>query len=110
MTTDRSPGEHPDLPNLTIDNYLAACRAGEMEFSVTEAAKIMGVSRAYLYRCMTYASVPADEFEEVLDTVRGNGLTSTTAVADEIKRRTGRAKQYEVRCPHCDGVLYTRTR
>lgn len=54
-----SPGEHShsDRPNFTIDDYLAMCKGGEAEFSVAEAARVMGVSRAYVYRCMLYASI-----------------------------------------------------
>ncbi|PZV38990.1 hypothetical protein [Mesorhizobium kowhaii] len=87
------------------------CNSGEAEFSIAEAARVMGVSRAYVYRCMPYASIPEDEFEAVLDHVRlTKGLTSTTAVADEIKRRTGKAKEYVETCPHCGGALRTRKR
>ncbi len=107
---DVPQGNTPHLPNFTIDDYLAMCRAGEAEFSLSEAARLTGMSRAYLYRCMVFASVSEEVFEEVLDDIRGKGLTSTTAVADEIKRRTGRAKQYDVCCPHCGGLLYSRNR
>lgn len=109
----RSPGEHPhsDQPNFTLDDYLGMCNSGEAEFSVAEAARVMGVSRAYVYRCMLFASIPEDEFEDVLAHVRATkGLNSTTAVADEIKRRTGKAKRYVESCPHCGGALRTRTR
>lgn len=107
-----SPGEHShsDQPNFTIEDYLQMCRDGEASFSIAEAARVMGVSRAYVYRCLLYASIPEDEFEEVLDAVRGAGLSSTTAVADEIKRRTGRAKEYAECCPNCGHVLRSRLR
>ena len=86
------------------------CRAGEAAFSIAEAARVMGKSRAYLYRAILFASIPEDEFEAVLDEVRAKGLTSETAVADEIKRRTGKAKEYVEACPHCGGVLRRRVR
>lgn len=106
------PGEHThaDRRNFTIEDYLGMCRDGEADFSIAEAARVMGVSRAYVYRTMLFASIPEDEFEVVLDHVRARGLTSTTAVADEIKRRTGRARAYAEHCPHCGGVIRTRTR
>lgn len=112
MTSTCSPGEHPhaEQRNFTLDDYLQMCRDGEANFSIAEAARTMGVSRAYLYRTMLFASIPEDEFEEVLDHVRERGLTSETAVADEIKRRTGKAKEYRVCCPHCGGLLRTRKR
>lgn len=112
MTDACSPGEHShsDRPNFTMEDYLQMCRDGEATFSISEAARVMGQSRAYVYRCLLFASIPEDEFEEVLDAVHKDGPASMTAVADEIKRRTGKAKTYEVRCPHCDGLLYTRER
>lgn len=114
MLTDTcSPGGHPhsDMPNFTIDDYLQMCRDGEARFSMSEAARVAGVSRAELYRWIALASIPESEFEDVLDNVvRKRGLTSTTAVADEIKRRTGKAKEHHECCPHCGGVLRTRNR
>jgi hypothetical protein len=104
------PRGTPPLRNFNIDDYLAMCRDGEAEFSVSEAARVMGVSRAYLYRCMDMAAAPDDEFEAALSSTLGKGQTTTTALADELSRRAGTAKAYDVRCPHCGGVLYTRTR
>ncbi|MER9403690.1 hypothetical protein NKI36_06460 [Mesorhizobium caraganae] len=83
---------------------------GEAKFSISEAARVMGVSRAYVYRCMLFASIPQDEFEAVLDLVGEKGLTSETAIADEIKRRTGKARVYTESCPHCGGELRRRVR
>ena len=107
-----SPGEHshPDRPNFTLEDWIAMCNSGEAKFSVAEAARVMGVSRAYVYRCMLYASIPEDAVRDVLDEVIAKGLTSTTAVADEIKRRTGKAKAYTETCPHCGGELRRRVR
>ena len=107
-----SPGEHShsDQPNFTLESYLAMCSAGEAKFAIAEAARVWGVSRAFVYRAMLYASIPADEFEDVLDATVGRGLFSPTAVADEIKRRTGKAKRYAECCPHCGGVVRYRER
>lgn len=107
-----SPGEHPhsDQPNFTLEDYIRMCNAGEARFSIAEAARVMGVSRAYVYRCMLFASIPEDEFEAVLDLVGEMGLTSETAIADEIKRRTGKARVYTESCPHCGGELRRRVR
>lgn len=100
-----------DRRNFTLDDYVQMCRDGEATFSIAEAARLTGVSRAFLYRCLTFASIPSDEFEAVLDDMyAGGSIPTTTAIADEIKRRTGKARQYHVRCPHCHGVLYTRNR
>jgi|GEM_PF-3286505 len=107
-----SPGEHShsDRPNFTLEDYLTMCNEAGRTASISEVARQMGVSRAYLYRCMLYASIPEDEFEAILDDVAAKGLISTTAVADEIKRRTGKAKPYIERCPHCKFELRRRRR
>ena len=99
---DCSPGEHPhsDRPNFTLEDYLAMCEAGEAEYSLSEVARLMGVSRMNLHRWMIMASVTDEEFEAVLADFESAGKRlSTTAIADEIKRRTGRARAYEERCP-----------
>ena len=107
------PGEHPhsDHPNFTLADYVRMCEDGEETYSHSEAARLMGVSRQTLYRYQIMASVSDDEFEAVLDDMRVRGKrVSTTAVSDEIKRRTGKARTYVERCPHCGGELRTRQR
>jgi hypothetical protein len=86
------------------------CRAGTAKFTMTEAARIVGVSRAELYRWIEIARISEAEFESVLDAVIERGLSSTTAMVDEIKRRSGRAKNYDECCPHCGEVIRTRRR
>jgi hypothetical protein len=108
-----SPGEHPhaDRPNYTADDYVRMCRDGEAEWSLSEYARLVGASRMYLHRCMIFASIPEAEFEQVLDDMYAGGKRpSTTAIADEIKRRTGRARRYVEKCPHCGGALRERMR
>ncbi len=108
-----SPGEHPhaDRPNYTADDYMQMCRDGEAKWSLSEYARLVGVSRMYLHRCMIFASIPEAEFEQVLDDMYAGGKRpSTTAIADEIKRRTGRARRYVEKCPHCGGALRERMR
>ena len=106
------PGEHPhaDRRNFTLGDYVEMCRAGTARFTIAEAARVAGVSRAKLYRWVEMASIPENEFEDVLDWTSERGLSSTTAIVDEIKRRTGRAKNYDERCPHCGEVVRTRRR
>lgn len=109
----RSPGNNPhaDRRNFTLGDYLQMCRDGEAEFSLSEVARIEGVSRIYLHRCMIMASVSDEEFDEVLAHLRAAGQPlTTTSVSDEIKRRTGRAKYSEEHCPHCGGVIRVRRR
>jgi DNA-binding phage protein len=107
------PGEHPhsDRPNFTLEDYLQMCRDGEAEFSLSECARLLGVSRSELYRWMTLASVPNEQFEAVMDKIEASGRKlTTTAVADEIRRRTGRAVEHIETCPHCGGELRRRWR
>ena len=108
-----SPGEHPhaDRPNFTLEDYFRMVQGGEAEFSLSEVARLLGGSRMTVHRWMNFASITADEFEAVLDDFRAKGKAlSTTAVSDEIKRRTGLARTYEERCPNCGHVLREHTR
>jgi hypothetical protein len=74
------------------------CEAGEATYSLSEVSRLLGVSRMTLHRWMLFASISDEEFEAVLADFRAKGKRlSTTAVADEIKRRTGRARAYEER-------------
>ena len=72
-----SPGEHPhaDRPNFTLEDYLAMCRDGEAEYSLSEVARLLGVSRMALHRWMIMASVTNEEFDRISTTSRrrGNG-------------------------------------
>lgn len=109
----RSPGEHPhaDQPNFTLADYLAMCRDGKATFSVSEVARLMGVSRMHVHRMMLMAEVTAEEFEEVLDALKAKNVAlTTTAVADEVKRRLGKAREYHESCPNCGHLLRTRRR
>src|SRR5688572_16350369 len=100
--SDCSPGEHPhaDRPNFTFDDYLQMCRDGETKFSLSEVARLLGVSRMRLHRWMIFASVSDEEFEETLDGLMANGRLSDTSIASEIKRRQGTARTYHECCPH----------
>lgn len=113
MTTKNCPPgghSHSDKPNFTVDDYLAMCAAGEAKFTISEAARLIGCSRAQLYRWILFARTPVDVFEEALKAVLAKGLTSDTAMADEIRRRTAQAKEYSECCPHCGGELRKRLR
>lgn len=108
-----SPGEHPhnDQPNFGLSDYLQMVKDGEAQFSLSEVSRITGLSRMYLHRAMLLATVSDDEFEAIMDDMDAAGKPRTlTALGDEVKRRTGKAREYAERCPHCDGVLRTRRR
>jgi len=71
------------------------CRDGEVKFSVSEVARLMGISRMHVHRMMLMAEVSDEEFEEALDTLEAKNIAfTTTAVADEVKRRLGKAREY----------------
>jgi hypothetical protein len=106
-----TPNPHADRPNFTVADYLRMCRDGEAEFSLSEVARMMGVSRMTLHRWRIMGSVSDEEFEAVLDDFRAAGRQlSTTAGSDEIKRRTGRGRAQHECCPNCGYVLRTRVR
>lgn len=108
-----SPGNNPhaDQPNFTLADYLTMVRNGEAEWSLSEASRISGFSRAHLLRCMTLASVPQDVFDQIIADMKATGRRLTTSgLASEIRRRTGKARTSEERCPHCGEVLRTRRR
>ena len=111
MTCSRGEHPHADRPNFTFEDYMQMVRDGEAEYSLSEVSRILGVSRMQLHRWMIMASVTDEEFEAVLDDFRAKGKAlSTTAVSDEIKRRTGRARACHECCPSCGHVLRERRR
>ena len=108
-----SPGEHPnaDRPNFTLEDYMQMVRDGEAEFSLSECARLTGWSRMRLHRAMILASISDEDFERVMDDMSAAGKSlGIVALADEIKRRTGRARTYHERCPNCGHVLRERRR
>jgi len=110
---DCSPGEHPhsDRPNYTAADYLEMCRTGEAVYSEAEVCRLLGWSRAHLWRVLFMASVPEEIFEETLAAMHADGKPmSTTRFVDMLKRRMGKARTYVERCPHCGGVLRKRHR
>jgi hypothetical protein len=102
---------HADRPNFTLADFFQMCRDGEAKLSISEAARVLGISRVTLHRWIVLASVSDEEFEAVLAEFPTKGKRlSTTAVADEIRRCTGTAKAQHECCPNCGYVLRTRVR
>ena len=111
--TSCSPGDNPhaDQPNFTLADYLQMVRDGEAKYSITEVARLMGWSRALVYRSIVMASVSDAEFDAILDDFRAAGrMPTSTGIVDEIRRRTGRAVSSSEHCPHCGGVIRERRR
>jgi hypothetical protein len=102
---------HADRPNFTLADFFQMCRDGEAKLSISEAARALGISRVTLHRWMVLASISDEELLAMVDdfTAKGRKVT-TTGIADEIRRRTGRAKAQHECCPNCGHVLRTRVR
>lgn len=88
MTGPCSPGSHPhvDRPNWepadNIGDYMRNCREGLETWSECRAAKLMGMSRAHLWRMRQMANIPDDLFELLLDDARmGDHVPSTQEFA-----------------------------
>ncbi len=103
-----SPGSHPhsDRPNWqpaeTPEQYLTNCREGLETFSRRRLAKLMGVSRAFLWRANLMAEMPEELFERL---VAGGKVSAKelAKVALFVRRICdGERPSGEIeRCPHC---------
>ena len=109
-----SPGSHPhsDRPNWqpaeSIDDYLSNCREGLEEFSERRAAKVMGVSRAWIWRAKLLATIPEELFERL---VEGPEPTSPRELGNVARALRGEGAGFDVEtCPHCGGVVRLRGR
>lgn len=88
-------------PAKTIDGYLRNCREGIEEWSDRRAAKLLGRSRTWLFRCRLLAELPAPLFESLLVAgVRTRGL-ATIALA---LRRGCQTPEIE-RCRNCGAAV-----
>lgn len=97
---------HSDRRNwqraATVDEYLRNCREGLEEFSERRFAKLIGLSRATLYRAKLMAELPEELFERLV----AAGVRSTKAMAQvalALKRDTPFAHDVE-RCWQCGAV------
>jgi hypothetical protein len=114
--TDRpgSPGSHPhsDRPNWrpahTIDEYLANCREGAEDYSDRRAAKLLGISRAELWRWNLMATLPEDLVERLLS-LRPQPTTKSLALIAQALAGGKTTPDVEC-CPHCGSILRLRTR
>lgn len=109
----RPPGSdnpHADQRNWrpaeTLADYLRNCREGLEQYSDTRAAKIMGWPRVQVWRARMMAEVPEAIFEELMEA----GVTSTKALAQVGQSMVTGSRGVEIeRCPHCSGVLRSRS-
>ena len=112
------PGSHPHSdrrnwqPAETIEDYVRNADEGLEEYSDRRAAKLMGVSRAWIWRAKLMASLPKDLFDRLLDDGRGRGhMPSTKELANIARALQGKGESADVECcPHCGEVLRVRGR
>jgi hypothetical protein len=108
-----SPGSNPhaDQPNwrpaTDVAGYLANCREGLEIYSDNRTAKLMGWSRAHVWRARLLAAIPDDIFEELVALPKIS--TSQLAAAGRVFLGSATPDETE-RCPHCHGVLRVRSR
>jgi hypothetical protein len=116
QTDTCSPGSHPHLdrpnwrPAETADEYFQNCREGLERYSERHLAKLLGMSRAELWRCRMIAALPDDLFEYLLSECgrRGIKLSSKAMAQISLALQTGNNVAECERCPHCRGVLRLR--
>ena len=108
-----SPGGHPhsDRPNWspaeTADDYIRNCQEGLETYSDRRMAKLLGVSRAHLWRMKSMAAIPEELFNEILS--KSNHTPSAKELASVGRALAGRKIELEIEsCPHCGGELRTR--
>ncbi len=108
------PRSHPhaDQPNWrpasTFMDYIRNCQKGLEPYSDRRAAKLLGISRAELWRWKLMAELPEALFEALLNAERKPSVKALAAVGQAFK---GGGKEADVeKCPHCGGVLRVRLR
>ena len=110
-----SPGSHPhsDRPNWqpaeNSDEYVRNCQEGLEVYSERRMAKLLGISRARLWRWKLLAEIPEDLFERLL--ARADHVPSTKELANVARALNGLGPPHDVElCPHCGEVLRVRGR
>ena len=110
-----SPGSHPhsDRPNWQpaeiAEEYLRNCREGLEVYSDRHMAKLLGISRAHLWRWKLMADIPEELFERLL--AESNHVPSTSELANVARALNGRGPSHDAEhCPHCGKVLRVRSR
>ena len=110
-----SPGNHPhsNRPNWdpaeTADDYLRNCREGLEAYSDRRMAKLLGWSRAHLWRAKLMAEIPEELFERLL--ANAGHMPSNKELANVARALSGEGLSHDAeRCPHCGELLRNRRR
>jgi hypothetical protein len=111
MTVDGdggSPGSHGRnwSPAETAGDYLRNCREGLEEYSERRMAKLMGWSRAQMWRARLMAELPDELFDTLLAADQYPSSKSLAAVALALRR--GEARGNAECCPRCGYVVRIR--
>jgi hypothetical protein len=110
-----SPGSHPHAnqanwrPAEVFDDYIRNCLDGLESYSDRRAAKLLGVSRAELWRWRLMAELPADLFDRLLKARPMPSTRSLAAIALALKGDEKSIVETEC-CPCCGHVLRVRRR
>jgi len=72
--------------------------------SLRDIAAAWGWSRKQVALALDYATIPEEEFEEVLQTAR-NSREMMANLKRLARTRAGKSVWYERRCPHCGGLV-----
>jgi hypothetical protein len=108
-----SPGGHPhaDRPNWqpadNINDYVRNCHEGLESWSDRRAAKLLGWSRARLWRAQQMANIPEDLFDRLLDQAHMPSTKELAAIGQALVR--GRVGESIERCPHCGLAIRIRS-
>ncbi len=115
MTEPGSPGSHPhsDRPNWrpaeAANDYLRNCDDGLEAYSDRRMAKLLGWSRAHLWRAKLMAEIPEELFERLL--AGADHVLSTKELANVARALNGRGPSHDAElCPHCGETLRVRGR
>jgi hypothetical protein len=109
-----TPGSHSHSDRLnwcpaeTVEQYVQNCRDGLERHSDRRLAKLLGISRAALWRWKLMASLPDDLFEHLLKT--SARTPSAKSLANVALALRGKNQAENECCPHCGGVLRVRER
>jgi hypothetical protein len=113
-----SPGSHPhaDQPNWqpadTVQAYIDNCREGLENYSERRLAKLLGVSRTWLWRAKMVAEIPNDLLEFILEHAPNENISISSKALAQVGAafyRGGNGVAEVERCPHCGEVLRVRT-